>query len=57
MAKFKLKSHYRPAGDQPAAIEALVKGLQKGEQVVVKGQLRLAPGTKVIIAKPAAAKS
>ena len=27
---FKLKSEYRPAGDQPAAIEALVKGLKEG---------------------------
>jgi len=35
----------------------IAKGLQKGEQVVIKGQLRLAPGAKVIIAKPAAEKS
>src|SRR5450759_2821786 len=35
----------------------IAKGLQKGEQVVVKGQLRLAPGAKVTIAKPAAEKS
>jgi len=28
--KFKLKSDYEPAGDQPAAISALVKGIQKG---------------------------
>ncbi|OHB19914.1 MAG: excinuclease ABC subunit B [Parcubacteria group bacterium RIFCSPHIGHO2_01_FULL_56_18] len=28
MSKFKLKSEYKPAGDQPAAIEALVKGLK-----------------------------
>jgi len=35
----------------------IAKGLQKGETVVVKGQLRLAPGVKVMIAKPAAAKS
>jgi multidrug efflux system membrane fusion protein len=31
----------------------IAKGVQKGEQVVVKGQLRLAPGLKVAIAKPA----
>jgi len=33
------------------------KGLHKGEQVVVKGQLRLAPGTKVAIPKSPAEKS
>ena len=27
---FKLKSKYKPAGDQPKAIEALVEGLNKG---------------------------
>jgi excinuclease ABC subunit B len=27
--KFKLKSHYKPTGDQPKAIEQLIKGLQK----------------------------
>lgn len=31
----------------------VAKGVQKGEQVVVKGQLRLAPGLKVTIAKAA----
>jgi len=31
-------------------------GLRKGETVVVKGQLRLSPGAKVVIAKPAATK-
>jgi multidrug efflux system membrane fusion protein len=35
----------------------IAKGLQKGELVVTKGQLRLAPGAKVTIAKPAADKS
>ena len=30
----------------------IAKGLAKGETVVVKGQLRLAPGAKVAIAKP-----
>jgi membrane fusion protein, multidrug efflux system len=30
----------------------IAKGLNKGEVVVVKGQLRLAPGIKVVIAKP-----
>ncbi|MDO8576328.1 MAG: excinuclease ABC subunit UvrB [bacterium] len=29
---FKLKSEYRPAGDQPTAIAALVKGLKAGER-------------------------
>lgn len=32
MASFKLKSDYRPTGDQPAAIEALVRNLSKGEK-------------------------
>ena len=32
-------------------------GLKQGEQVVTKGQLRLAPGAKVVIAKSAAEKS
>jgi excinuclease ABC subunit B len=30
MAQFKLKSEYTPAGDQPKAIESLVKGLKAG---------------------------
>lgn len=30
MAGFKLKSKFKPAGDQPKAIEGLVKGLEKG---------------------------
>ncbi len=30
MGKFKLSSEYKPAGDQPEAIEGLVKGLNKG---------------------------
>jgi len=29
---FKLKSEYKPAGDQPKAIEALMKGLKRGER-------------------------
>ncbi len=33
----------------------IAKGLNKGEAVVVKGQLRLSPGAKVRIAKPAGA--
>src|SRR3990167_4012419 len=28
--KFKLKTEYKPAGDQPRAIEALVKGVEDG---------------------------
>ena len=34
----------------------IAKGLANGETVVVKGQLRVAPGAKVAIAKPAKAK-
>ena len=34
----------------------IASGLQKGETVVLKGQLRLSPGAKVSIAKPPAAK-
>ena len=34
----------------------VAKGLRKGETVVVKGQLRVAPGAKVKVAKPAGAK-
>ena len=30
MGKFKLKSNYKPAGDQPKAIESLVKGIKTG---------------------------
>ena len=29
---FKLKSKFKPAGDQPQAIEKLVEGLKKGER-------------------------
>ena len=32
MANFKIRSEYTPAGDQPAAIEALAKGLQAGRR-------------------------
>ena len=32
MDKFVLKSEYKPTGDQPQAIEALVKGFQEGNQ-------------------------
>jgi multidrug efflux system membrane fusion protein len=35
----------------------IAKGLHKGEQVVITGQLRLAPGAKVTIAKSPAGKS
>ena len=30
--RFKLYSEYKPTGDQPEAIEALVKGFQEGNQ-------------------------
>ncbi|HTR19101.1 MAG TPA: excinuclease ABC subunit UvrB [Candidatus Paceibacterota bacterium] len=32
MAKFNLKSDYKPSGDQPKAISALVKGLEEGKR-------------------------
>jgi len=32
MSVFKLKSDYKPAGDQPKAIEALVKGIKEGDR-------------------------
>ena len=32
MEKFKLSSHYQPKGDQPLAIEELVKGINAGEK-------------------------
>ncbi len=32
MAKFKLKTTYKPTGDQPSAIAQLIKGLEKGEK-------------------------
>lgn len=35
MNKFKLVSEYKPCGDQPQAIDALVEGIQKGERLNV----------------------
>ena len=32
MSKFKIRSDYKPAGDQPAAIKALVEGLKEGKR-------------------------
>jgi len=32
MPKFKLKADFQPTGDQPQAIEALVKGLNSGKK-------------------------
>ena len=32
MNKFKLVSEYKPTGDQPQAIEKLVKGFREGNQ-------------------------
>ena len=32
MDKFVLKSEYKPTGDQPQAIESLVKGFEEGNQ-------------------------
>ncbi len=44
-------------GRSDATDTIITKGLRKGEQVVVEGQLRLTPGAKVTIAKPQAQKS
>ena len=33
MDKFKLKSEYKPTGDQPEAIEALVRGIESGQRM------------------------
>ncbi len=33
MADFKLKSEYKPTGDQPQAIEAIVKGIEDGQRM------------------------
>ena len=33
MDRFKLKSEYKPTGDQPQAIEALVRGLKEGKKM------------------------
>lgn len=35
MSIFKLQSNYQPAGDQPAAIDALVEGINRGEKAQV----------------------
>ena len=32
MNEFKLKAQYKPTGDQPQAIEELVKGFKEGDQ-------------------------
>ena len=32
MQRFKLKSKFKPAGDQPNAIKSLVEGLMRGER-------------------------
>jgi excinuclease ABC subunit B len=32
MSKFKLKSNFKPDGDQPEAIKSLVEGLKKGQR-------------------------
>lgn len=32
MSKFKINSHYKPAGDQPTAIRQLTEGIQDGER-------------------------
>ena len=32
MSKFVIKASFKPAGDQPKAIEALVKGIKEGKQ-------------------------
>ena len=35
MSEFKLKSPFKPTGDQPQAIDSLVEGIQKGERAQV----------------------
>ncbi len=35
MGKFFLRSKYKPSGDQPAAIDALVKGVERGDKAQV----------------------
>ena len=32
MGKFYLESKYKPSGDQPAAIDALVEGIKRGDR-------------------------
>ncbi|HET6334217.1 MAG TPA: DEAD/DEAH box helicase family protein, partial [Polyangiales bacterium] len=32
MERFELSTHYKPAGDQPAAIDQLIAGLERGER-------------------------
>ncbi len=34
--KFKLHSKYKPTGDQPQAIEELVKGFKEGDEEVLR---------------------
>ena len=47
MDHFKLHSEYKPTGDQPQAIEKLVKGFQEGNQcetlLGVTGSVRPSP--------------
>ena len=35
MSEFKLKSPFKPTGDQPQAIDSLVEGVKKGEKAQV----------------------
>ena len=35
MGKFVLKSEYNPQGDQPEAIESLVRGVENGEKAQI----------------------
>ena len=49
MDHFKLHSKYKPTGDQPHAIEELVKGFEEGNQFqtllgVIRGDERIFPG-------------
>jgi excinuclease ABC subunit B len=33
MSGFKLKSEYKPTGDQPQAIEKIIKGIKEGQRM------------------------
>ena len=44
MDKFELHSEYKPTGDQPQAIEALVSGRYTAEQIYVPGEWKYPAG-------------
>ena len=49
---FQLVTSYKPKGDQPRAIDELLRGLAAGERVVVEGPGDLTDGTIVKENKP-----